>query len=252
MQSYADDLEQRVADRTAALQSANESLETFAYSASHDLLAPLRAMEGLAQALLEDYASQLDSQGQMFAHRIVSSAQRMETLINDLLKYSRLARVDIKLKPVNLAAIVNEVVNQQQCDQKQRQVTVTVEPPFPIVLANYTILVQVLTNLLANAVKFVPSDRHPCVRIYAESGEDSVRLWVEDNGIGIAPEHQERIFQVFERLHGADTYPGTGIGLAIVRKGIERMGGRVGVESHQGKGSRFWIELKIVARQPLS
>ena len=103
---------------------------------------------------------------------------------------------------------------------------------------------QVVGNLVSNAIKFVPNERQPRVQIRAEDTGDSVRLWVEDNGIGIAPEHRERIFRIFERLHGMETYPGTGIGLALVQKGVDRLGGRVGVESVEGAGSRFWIELK--------
>ena len=115
--------------------------------------------------------------------------------------------------------------------------------PLPTVLGHGTTLAQVFANLVGNAVKFVPAGRVPEVVIRAQPNGDRVRVWVEDNGIGIAPEHHERIFRVFERLHRAEDYPGTGIGLAIVRKGVERMGGAVGLESALGSGSKFWIEL---------
>ncbi len=248
LQRYAAELEQRVAARTTALEEANTELQAFAYSVSHDLRAPLRAMQGFAQALLEDYADQLDSFAQDYARRIVAAASRMDTLINDLLAYSRLSRAEIRLQPVSLAVVVAEALAQLDAELQERQAQVTVEESLPEVVAHRTTVIQVVTNLLANAVKFVAPTVKPQVRVWAEEREGWVRLWLQDNGIGIAPEHQQRIFRVFERLHGIETYPGTGIGLAIVRKGVERMGGSVGVKSQVGQGSRFWIELPQVEK----
>jgi len=298
VQRHAEELEQRVAERTAELQTqlenieqlnnalenmledlqqanrrteetarqlaaTNAELESFAYSVSHDLRAPLRAMQGFSEALLEDYGTRLDDTGRDYAGRIVNAAQRMDTLIEDLLDYSRLSRADVRLRPVSLDGALAEVLATLQAEIAKCGADVIVEAPLPGVLAHHSTLVQVLTNLLTNAIKFVEPGVQPHVRIWAEglgsrgAGErfkiqnrqskiqnrKAVRLWVEDNGIGIAPEHCERIFHVFERLHGIETYPGTGIGLAIVRKGVERMGGRTGVESEIGQGSRFWVEL---------
>ena len=260
LQGYAAELEQRVADRTAALQEANEALEVFAYSISHDLRAPLRSIQGFAQALLEDYGDQLDAEGQDYAHHLDASAQQMTTLIQDLLDYSRLSSSDIQLNAINLELVVATVLVQLKVELQEKQAQVTVERPLPEVMAHSPTLVQAVANLVANAIKFVPSGVQPQVRVWAEEmgrkGDEenlsstpvpdhpeTVRLWVEDNGIGIDPKYQERIFQVFERLHGVESYPGTGIGLAIARKAVERMGGRVGVESQLGQGSRFWIEL---------
>ena len=261
LQGYAAELEQRVADRTAALQEANEALEVFAYSISHDLRAPLRSIQGFAQALLEDYGDQLDAEGQDYAHHLDASAQQMTTLIQDLLDYSRLSSSDIQLNAINLELVVATVLAQLKVELQEKQAQVTVERPLPEVMAHSPTLVQAVANLVANAIKFVPSGVQPQVRVWAEEmgrkGDEenlsstpvpdhpeTVRLWVEDNGIGIDPKYQERIFQVFERLHGVESYPGTGIGLAIARKAVERMGGRVGVESQLGQGSRFWIELQ--------
>lgn len=272
-------LEQRVSDRTVRLQEANAELEAFAYSVSHDLRAPLRAMQGFSHALLEDYGDSLDTIGQDYAQRIITAAQRMDTLIQDLLDYSRLSRTEIRLQPIHLEAVVVEVLAQLEPELRQKQAQVTVEPSLPQVIGHRITLIQVLTNLLINAIKFIAPGVQPQVRVWAEVTERGeaegqgivetrvetraiasraeepeshqpsasfqfwVRLWIEDNGIGIAPEHQQRIFRVFERLHGIETYPGTGIGLAIVRKGLERMGGYAGVESQAGEGSRFWIDL---------
>lgn len=236
--------EQRVVERTQQLQEANEELEAFAYSVSHDLRAPLRAMQGFAEALLEDYGDNFDELGKEYAQRIVTSAVRLEDLIQDLLTYSRLSRTELSLKRISLTSVVSEAMNQIQAELEHNQAEVTIQSPLPDAIAHHTTLIQVITNLLSNAIKFVEADVKPQVRVWAEIRGEWVRLWVSDNGIGIAPEHQKRIFRVFERLHGQESYPGTGIGLAIVRKGIERMGGQVGVESQLGKGSQFWIELK--------
>jgi signal transduction histidine kinase len=279
VQNYANELEERVANRTAALLEANKELETFGYSVSHDLRAPLRSMQGFAQALQEDYSHCLDSDAQDYIQRIVASAERMDGLIQDLLDYSRLSQVEINLGVLNLTDILTEALNQLEVELRSRQAQVNIEQPLPEVTGNWTILIQVLVNLLSNAIKFVPANRQPTIRIWAEivggdgeigrwgdevkRGENStlsplsslsplsplsssspIRLWIEDNGIGIAPEHQQRIFNVFERLHTQESYPGSGIGLAIVRKGVERMGGQVGVESIEGQGSRFWIQLQ--------
>ncbi|OUL29368.1 hypothetical protein BV372_23250 [Nostoc sp. T09] len=243
LQSYASELEQRVSDRTADLQAANQELEAFSYSISHDLRAPLRTMQGFAQALLEDYNTQLDSVGQEYLQYITEGAVQMDTLISDLLAYSRLSRVDIQLQPVDLTSVVEAGLKQISSQIQEQQAKVTIIPPLPQVIAHRPTLIQVVTNLLSNAIKFVKPGIQPKVEVYAQEQQNWIHLWVIDNGIGIAPEHQERIFHVFERLHGVETYSGTGIGLAIVRKSIERMGGRAGVESQIGIGSRFWIAL---------
>jgi PAS domain S-box-containing protein len=239
-------LERRVEERTAQFQEVNQEMEAFTYSVSHDLRAPLRTMQGFAQALLEDYSDCLDEIGQEYTQYIIEGAVQMDTLISDLLAYSRLSRTQINFQPVDLTYVVQEALRQLSAQIEQRRAEVTVDAPLPQVIAHRLTLVQVVTNLLSNAIKFVKPDVPPKVRIYAQEQQNWIRLSIVDNGIGIAPEHQERIFRVFERLHGVEIYPGTGIGLAIVRKGLERMGGRVGVESQPGQGSRFWIELPII------
>jgi signal transduction histidine kinase len=237
-------LEQRVAERTAQLEAINQELGSFTYSVSHDLRAPLRALQGLSNALLEDYEGRLDDAGKDYCQRIVTAAARMDTLIQDLLSYSRLSRVDLELKAIDLAVVVADVTHQLESDLRERRAALTVQEVLPTVLGHRATLGQVVSNLVSNATKFVPPGETPQVRIWAEEKGEFVRLWVEDNGIGIALEYRERIFRIFERLHGVETYPGTGIGLAIVQKGVERLGGRAGVESVEGVGSKFWIELK--------
>jgi len=245
LEKHKNHLEELVKERTA-------ELEAFTYSVSHDLRAPLRAMEGFSQALLEDYADRLDPVGQDYARRIVGAAQHMDILIQDLLAYSRLSHVEMALRPVELEGVVQKTLSLLTTEIQEKSAQVTVERPLPRVVGHQATLVRVVGNVLSNGVRFVAPDVQPQVRVWAETiattrppdpPTTSVRLWVEDNGIGIAPEHHELIFRIFERLHGVETYPGTGVGLAIVRKGVERMGGRVGVESEPGVGSRFWVEL---------
>jgi signal transduction histidine kinase len=167
----------------------------------------------------------------------------MENLIQDILAYSRLAREEVSLRPVSLDSIVDQVIANAERSINDAGATIEIVRPLPEVRAHAPTLTQALDNLLANAIKFVRPGEGPQVRIRSERQDGRVRLWVEDNGIGIDQPHQERIFQPFQRLHGVETYPGTGIGLAIVRRSLERMGGRCGVTSEAGGGSRFWIEL---------
>jgi signal transduction histidine kinase len=168
----------------------------------------------------------------------------MEALIPDLLAYSRLGRDEIRLQPVSLEAVVQGAVAELEDEVRSRHAELKVEEPLPTVLAHRATLGQMVRNLLGNALKFTAPGVAPRVRVWAESTPGWVRLWVEDNGIGIAPAHRERIWRVFERLHGDEAYPGTGIGLAIVQRGAERMGGRAGLESEVGAGSRFVVELQ--------
>ncbi len=240
------DLERRVSARTAELQEANSQMEAFVYSIAHDLRAPLRAMRGFAQVLNDDYASSLDEQARDYTKRIVSSAKFMDDLINDLLAFSRITRSQVELSPISLDAALLQVRQQLAPEIREKKAEIEVVGALPIVLAHEATLRQVITNLLSNSLKFVSPGIQPVIKIHSEDAGLYWRVWIEDNGIGIAPEYRKRIFGIFERLHGG-AYSGTGIGLAIVRKGIERMSGKVGVESELGKGSRFWFELPKAA-----
>jgi light-regulated signal transduction histidine kinase (bacteriophytochrome) len=237
-------LEAKVTERTQQLEEINEELKDFTYSVSHDLRAPLRAIQGFATALEEDYADQLDDLARDYTRRLTGAAYRLDRLIQDLLAYSRLSRTDLRLKAVDLSSVVEEAQANLGTEIAQKEAEVTVLKPLEDIIGNHVVLVQIVTNLLHNGLKFTKASVRPQIKIWSESQNEVLRLYIEDNGIGIHPEHQERIFDVFERLHGVDTYSGTGIGLAIVRKGMERLGGRVGVESSPSQGSRFWIEGK--------
>jgi signal transduction histidine kinase len=238
------ELEREVAARTEDLRKAMRELEAFSYSIAHDLRAPLRGMHGFARELLDSHASQLDEQGQNYLQRISRAATRLDVLIQDVLNYSRTLREPVPLTRVDLDRLMHEVVSTYP-DWRPPKAEIQIDGALPPVQGHEGFLTQCISNLVGNAVKFVPSGTTPKVRIWAEEhGDGFVRVWFEDNGIGIAPKNQMRIFRMFDRINAVSDYEGTGIGLAIVHKSVERMGGRVGVESEVGEGSRFWIDLR--------
>ena len=238
-----EELEQRVRHRTNALQQSNRQMEAFCYSIAHDLRSPLRAMKGFGHALLEDYAKELDTQGKEYIERIVNAAGRMDTLIQDLLDYGRLNTIDLPIGEVDAEMILREVIVQLEPEIKNTKASLIHRQRLPKMIAHDLVLQVALTNIVSNALKFVPPGTTPKIETWPEPRGDKIRIWVQDNGIGIDTQYQKKIFEVFQRLHTNESYPGTGIGLAIVAKGVERIGGHVGVESAPGKGSRFWIEL---------
>jgi two-component system, sensor histidine kinase and response regulator len=238
-------LNEHLEQRAGQLTLVNKELESFCYTIAHDLRAPLRAMEGLTSLLLEEHVAALNTSAREYCERIRGSAARMDQMIQELLAYSRLTLLEFEPQPVRLSRVVKDAVSQLAWDLEEKKAVLNIKRPSSQVLGHYTMLVQVVTNLVSNALKFVRPETPPIITIYDSIENSSARLCVEDNGIGIEPEHQQRIFRVFERLHGRDQYSGTGIGLAIVDKAVARMGGRVGVESAPGKGSRFWIELPL-------
>lgn len=251
LQAHAALLEQKVQERTQSLREAITQMEEFSYTVSHDLRAPLRAMNTYAQALVEDFGPQLDATARHYLERIQRSSLRMEKLTHDVLTYSRLARSEIKLAPVDLDALLRDMLY-QYAEFQPPHAEIKVKRPLHDVLGHEVSLGQCIANLLTNAVKFVAPGVQPRIRIHTELLGDHVRLWIADNGIGIDPQYQSRLFQVFERLHDRQHYEGTGIGLAIVRKAVDKMGGRCGVESDGSNGSRFWIELAAAPALPLS
>lgn len=244
--------------RLKSLIEVNRELETFSYSISHDLRAPLRSMSGFAQALMDAEEGKLGAEGLDYARRIASSAKRMDALLQDLLEYSRVARVSIPPESVDLDVVVAEIISLRERDVREKQACIEVKSSLGVVRAHLPTVQQILANLIDNALKFVEPGKAPHLHIWTEepktgpatgangdnsSGRPFRRIWIEDNGIGIAREYHKKIFGLFERLHPSGLFPGTGLGLAIVRKAAQRMGGRVGLESEPGQGSRFWIEL---------
>jgi signal transduction histidine kinase len=238
------ELEQRVEERTHKLRETISELEAFSYTVSHDLRAPLRTIQGYAEALRNDYGPSLDDEGRRFVSKISVAAERLDLMVQDVLAYSRVAKGQIQLQEVNISDLIQDVV--ESYPQLREAGAITMREPFPKLWAHPAYLTQCISNLLGNAVKFVEPGQTPRVTIWAEDEPRGkhARVWFEDNGIGIAPEHFKQIFEIFGRVHPTQKYDGTGIGLAIVRKAVERMGGSVGLTSELGKGTRFWLSLK--------
>lgn len=236
-------LERRVRERTAKLEETIHDLETFSYSITHDMRAPLRAMQGFSKMLLETHGSKLDREGVEFLERIANAANRLDLLIRDVLSYSNIVRAELVLVPVDIDALVRDIIRDYP-DLQPPKAQIHILDKLPTVLGNEAFLTQCFSNLLGNAAKFVPPGTVAHVEVSCVRQGAFFRVKVKDNGIGIAPAHQEGIFNLFHRAQ--TSYPGTGIGLAIVRKAVERLGGRVGLESEPGKGSTFWLDLRPV------
>ncbi|MDB6055857.1 MAG: two-component hybrid sensor and regulator, partial [Verrucomicrobiales bacterium] len=245
LRTHADNLEAQVAERTARLRETIQELEAFSYSVSHDMRSPLRAMQGYSDALLEDYKDKLDETGAEYLNRIRRSARRMDLLIQDVLAYSRVAKGEIELRAVNVENVIRDVIQNYPALQPG-SAEITVFSPIPPVLGHEAYLTQLISNLLGNAVKFVSPGVRSNVSIRGTTEGDMVRISFQDNGIGIAEEHQRQVFQIFGRVYSEKKYEGTGIGLAIAKKAAERMGGSLGLNSELGKGSEFFVILKGV------
>ncbi|GEM_PF-1168269 len=244
---HAADLEATVAERTAKLQETINELQSFSYSIAHDMRAPLRAMGTFAQLLMNELpAASASPETKAYCERIVIGAARLDNLINDALNYTKAVLQDFPLQSVDLSKLIPSLMDTYPNLQTDAA-DIQLEGNLPIVLGNESLLTQCFSNLLGNAVKFVGQGVRPKVRVWSEAKGGAARIWVEDNGIGIPKHAQPRLFSMFQKLD--NQYEGTGIGLAIVRKVVERMGGKVGVESELERGSRFWIELRVAPKK---
>jgi two-component system, sensor histidine kinase and response regulator len=232
---------QELAQANDEIREAYRKLEVFSYTVAHDLRAPLRAMAGYSRMLREDSGKSLDPAGQEYAARIEDGAKRMDSMIQSLLGYCRAVKSAVHIQTVDPLPIIRETLK-LEASEKLKAADVTVSESFPQVLADPGFLIQAISNLVSNAIKFRAPEERAQVQIRHETRNGRVRIWVEDKGIGIDPLHHARIFNTFERLRPRE-FEGAGTGLAVVRAVMERMGGTVGVESATGKGSRFWIEL---------
>jgi PAS domain S-box-containing protein len=239
LRSHAEELEIRVRDRTARLQESIAELEAFSYSLSHDMRAPLRAIQSLTEIVVEDYGDRIP-EGVPHLKKVIDAAARLDRLVQDVLSFTRLSRAEIQVGPVDVEALVRGILHERP-ELGEDRATVQIESPLARVRGHEASLTQCLANLLDNAVKFVARGVRPLVRVHTETVAGRIRIHVTDNGIGIDEAGQQRLFGMFQRL--SPDYQGTGVGLAIVRRAAQRMNGTVGVRSVPGSGSDFWVEL---------
>lgn len=237
------DLELLVVKRTAQLEARNKELETFTYSVSHDLKAPLRGIDGYSRLLLEDYSDKLDDEGHRFLNTIRRATLQMNELIEDLLQYSRLERRTLLPKTIHLPGFLDLVLAELSADIRRNAVTMLIDLPDVVISADSDGLSMALRNLLDNAIKFSAASPQPTVRVTGQVTDTTVVIQVQDNGIGFEDKFKERIFEIFQRLHRAEEYPGTGVGLALVKKAMDRMGGHVWAEGRPGEGATFYLEI---------
>jgi signal transduction histidine kinase len=242
IQALNDALERRVAERTAQLKKANEELESFSYSVSHDLRAPLRAIDGFSQALVEDYASQLDAKGREHLQRVRNAAQRMGDLIDDLLELSRVGRSELRRQSVNLSELATAVVAELRTREPERQVEVEIDEGLTAA-ADRRLIRIVFDNLLGNAWKFTARVAPARIEFRSRHTDAGPVYLVRDNGAGFDMTYAEKLFRPFQRLHLVTDFPGTGIGLATVSRVIDRHGGRVWAEGTVGGGATLYFTL---------
>lgn len=238
-----EELERTVAERTRELQEVVEQLEAFAYSIAHDMRAPLRSMHQYAETVARDFGPRVPSEARVYLNKIMAASERLDSLIREVLVYTKVSQGRLEMQPMSLERLLSEILLMHpQLNSPEAELSARL--PLHPVIGDETALTQAFSNLLTNAVKFVPKTRKPIVNIWTEKRGDNVRICIKDNGIGIPPNDHGRIFKMFERLQPESKYEGSGIGLTIVRRAVERMGGKLGVESEEGQGSTFWIELK--------
>jgi light-regulated signal transduction histidine kinase (bacteriophytochrome) len=236
-------LERRVRERTAELEAANKELEAFSYSVSHDLRAPLRAVDGFSRILLDRFSRQLPEEAQSLLKTVITSAHHMGHLIEDLLRLSRLSRQPLSMRPVDMTALAQEVIDDQRRQNADRHVEV-VTAGLPDCVGDRALLKQVFVNLLSNAFKFTGKTEHAVVEVGRIQQDGNPVYFVKDNGAGFDMAYAQKLFGVFQRMHRTEEFEGTGVGLSIVQRIIHRHGGRIWAESEVGKGTTFYFTLR--------
>ncbi|MDD4861955.1 MAG: ATP-binding protein, partial [Smithellaceae bacterium] len=236
------ELEQRVRERTAQLETANKELEAFAYSVSHDLRAPLRAIDGYTRVLTEDFGPLLDDEGKRICSVISESARNMDRLIDDLLAFSRIGRTEMRFSSLDMAALVASIFSELTSPDEQKRIDFHIAP-LPPAQGDPALLRQVWINLLSNAVKFSKKKKRAVIDVSAEEKDGIIEYRVQDNGAGFDMRYANKLFGVFQRLHGAREFEGTGVGLAIAQRIVKRHGGRIWAEGEPEKGATFYFTL---------
>ncbi|MFH0759073.1 MAG: ATP-binding protein, partial [Bacteroidota bacterium] len=224
------------------LEIANKELEAFSYSVSHDLRAPLRAINGFTQILLEDYVAKMDDEGKRLGAVIQGNSRKMGKLIDDLLAFSRLNRRKVENSRINMEELVKEVLMELQNPEKELKIKITVQK-LPKVNGDRSLIRQLMVNLLSNAIKFTGTSENPEIEIGSFARDRKITYYVKDNGVGFNMKYVEKIFDVFQRLHSEKEFEGTGIGLAIVRRIIHHHGGQIWAEAEINKGATFYFTL---------
>ncbi len=249
--SFSKELELKVTERTAMLREktlllemANKELEAFAYSVSHDLRAPLRGISGFSKILVDEYSAQIDDRCKHYLKRITGSTNRMSALIDDMLALSRAGRTELQMKPVEFSDIINNVINvikdfREEIESRGISIKIGV---IPVIKCDLTLMQTVFSNLISNAIKFTQKKEKPEIEIGYDKEKDAI--FVRDNGVGFDMQYHDKIFQVFQKLHLPEEYEGTGIGLAFVRKIIDRHNGKIWAESEPGKWTTFFLKLR--------
>jgi signal transduction histidine kinase len=240
---YQTNLENIVQERTRQLEQKNEELDSFTYSVSHDLRTPLRAINGFASIISQRHRLSLNEEGKRYFDNIVRASNIMAILIEDLLNFSRIGRRSLGINHISLLEVIEEALYTLK-EKIQKEDAVVIYPEKDIIVsADKTLLLQILINLLDNALKYHTPEVKPQVKVSWNENNGAVRIQIDDNGIGIKSEYQGKIFDVFQRLHTDSEYPGTGVGLALVKKAAELMNGTIEVDSEEGRGSTFTLEL---------
>jgi len=237
-----EELEKRVKERTSQLETANKELEAFSYSVSHDLRIPLISIQAFSRLLLQKYSPHLDAKGQSFLNAIQKSTKQMDQLINDLLALSRLKRQDFKVSNIDIEELVKGIFDELKAINKDRKLKLIINNP-PKGTGDTSMIRQVFINLLSNAINFTRKRASALIEIGGTVIDSETIYFVKDNGVGFDMAEAEKLFGVFQRLHSADEYEGTGIGLAIVQRIITRHGGRVWAEGKLDKGATFYFTL---------
>lgn len=240
-------LEKRVMERTAQLEAANKELEAFSYSVSHDLRTPLISIQAFSRLLIQKYAAQLDVKGQSFLNAIQKSTRQMDQLINDLLSLSRLKRQDFTVSKIDIESLVKDIFYELKAINKGRKLKLILNNP-PKCMGDPSMIRQVFMNLLSNAIKFTRKRASALIEVGGSITENEYIYYVKDNGVGFDMADAEKLFGVFQRLHSADEYEGTGVGLAIVQRIITRHGGRVWAEGKLDTGATFYFTLPTDTR----